>query len=157
MNYMASLFFSNPVHAYTASLSFEAFGIICFCHVIEAFEKSYVNTTKSPYTIYFVFLPLFAICSAISTIYYNGEFLRVCSDEHIRMTSIYLENCQAIPNCCREYRGIIEFLSPVFIWSECKPFRWIPYDELGQRHFNWDTGLNFNHYFMLEHHHHDGL
>ncbi|XP_073830695.1 phospholipid-transporting ATPase ABCA3-like [Musca autumnalis] len=103
LNYMMSLFFDNPVHAYAISLSFEAFGIICFCHVIEAFEKSYVNTTKTPYAGYFLFLPLFVICSGISTVYYNAEFLRVCGDKDIRMTSIYLEKCNAVPNCCREY------------------------------------------------------
>ncbi|XP_059223186.1 phospholipid-transporting ATPase ABCA1-like [Stomoxys calcitrans] len=104
LNYMTSLFFSNPVHAYAIVLSFETFGIICFCHIVEAFEKSYVNTAKSPYAAYFLFLPLFSVCSAISTIYYNGQFLRVCSDPDIRATSIYLENCKAIPNCCREFK-----------------------------------------------------
>lgn len=100
---MISLFFANPVHAYVISLSFEAFGIICFCHIIETFEKGYVNTAKSPYVMYYMFLPLFAFSSALSTIYYNGEFLRICRNEHIRMTSVYLEKCQATPNCCRKF------------------------------------------------------
>uniref|UniRef100_A0A1I8MQ84 ABC transporter domain-containing protein n=1 Tax=Musca domestica TaxID=7370 RepID=A0A1I8MQ84_MUSDO len=103
LNYVVSLFFRDPIHAYAVLLSFEAFGIICFCHVIEAFEKSYVNTTKTPYAGHFLFLPLFVVCSAISTVYYNAEFLRVCSDKDIRMTSIYLEKCEAVPNCCREF------------------------------------------------------
>uniref|UniRef100_A0A1A9X390 ABC transporter domain-containing protein n=1 Tax=Glossina brevipalpis TaxID=37001 RepID=A0A1A9X390_9MUSC len=52
---------------------------------------------------YFLGLPHFAMCNAISTIYFSAEFKRVCKNSEIRIVSITLEKCKLAPNCCNDY------------------------------------------------------
>lgn len=95
-------FIQDPLHGYLFAITLAFFGIVFYSHYAQGSESGYVSTTKAPGSVYFLILPHFAMCNAISTVYYNSELKRVCEHPEIRVISNALEECRLPPNCCRK-------------------------------------------------------
>uniref|UniRef100_A0A1A9X396 ABC transporter domain-containing protein n=1 Tax=Glossina brevipalpis TaxID=37001 RepID=A0A1A9X396_9MUSC len=102
-NSLMAEFIQDPLHGYLAAVTLAFFGIVFYCHYAQGAGIGYNSTTKPKGSIYFLILPHFAMCNAISTLYYNSEFKRVCDHSEIQIVSKVLEECKVPPNCCHDY------------------------------------------------------
>lgn len=102
-NYLIASFCKSAAHGYIIVIVISCFSMVTFIHYNQGYEVNIVSSPRHLESIFFIFIPQLLICNAISAIYYVNYFQRICANEHIRTISIYLEQCRALPNCCRKH------------------------------------------------------
>lgn len=99
-NYLVASYCKHAAHGYIIVFTISCFAMVTFVHYNQGYENGIVSSPRLKHAIFFMFIPQLLLCNAISTIYYVNYFRIICSNQHIRTISIYLEKCKLKPNCC---------------------------------------------------------
>ncbi|EDW00408.1 GH11878 [Drosophila grimshawi] len=99
LNTLGSLWLTELRIGYILILQFYSMAIVMYLS-----RHGWTETRFDGYVWTLMFLPYYALLSNLMHINNISQIIHICTDVQTYKTSVYLEHCQRVPNCCAEIK-----------------------------------------------------